>query len=151
MKVAPLTLADANAFVHAHHRHSKKVQAHKFSIGAVHEGALVGVAICARPVARKLDDRITIEVRRLCVLDDAPKGAPSFLYRAAWRCAAAMGYQRLITYTLETEPGASLRGAGFQEVARSPAWKPGTGWTTRKKREWQQCHAVGKIRWEVTQ
>lgn len=149
MKVINLTLADANAFVQQHHRHSKKVQGHKFSVGAVYGGALVGVAIAGRPVARKLDDSVTLEVTRCCVLDDAPMGACSFLYRRVWRIWAAMGGQRLITYTLDTESGASLKGAGFIEVARSPQWKEGTGWTTRSGRQWQPVHSAGKVRWEI--
>lgn len=149
MKIVSLTLADANAFVEQHHRHSKKVQGHKFSIGAVVDGQLVGVAIVGRPVARKLDDGLTLEVTRCCVLDDAPKGSCSFLYRRAWRIWAAMGGERLITYTLDIETGSSLRGAGFVELARSPAWKEGKGWTTRQNRQWQPVHQHGKIRWGI--
>jgi hypothetical protein len=79
MMVIPLTLADANAFVEAHHRHNKKVQGHKFSIGAIEQDCLVGVAIVGRPVSRHLDDGLTMEVTRLSVLDNAPKNACSFL------------------------------------------------------------------------
>lgn len=144
-----LTLADANAFVEAHHRHNKRSQGHKFSIGAVVDGSLVGVAIVGRPVARKLDDGVTAEVTRLCVLDDAPRNACSFLYRAAWRGWSAIGGQRLVTYTLQSESGSSLRGAGFKQAAVSPAWKEGKGWTTRGNRAWQPVHSEGKIRWEL--
>lgn len=147
--VQNLSLREANAFVLQHHRHNKPVQGHKFSIGAVKDGNLVGVAITGRPVARKLDDGFTAEVTRLCVLDDAPKNACSFLYRAAWRSWSAMGGQRLITYTLTSESGASLKGAGFKLVGISPKWKEGTGWTTRKGRQWQPVHSGEKIRWEL--
>ena len=150
MKIVPLTLADANAFVILHHRHNKKVQGHKFSIGVVEDKCLVGVAIVGRPVSRHLDDGITMEITRLTVLEDAPKNSCSFLYRAAWRCWSAMGGQRIITYTTESESGSSLRGAAFKNVAISPAWKEGTGWTTRSNRVWQPVHSEGKIRWEIT-
>ena len=150
MKVVNLHLKEANAFIEMHHRHSRKVVGHKFSIGAVDaNGNLVGVAICGRPVARKLDDRVTLEVTRCCVIDDAPKNAPSFLYRAAWRVWAAMGGERVITYTLESESGSSLKGAGMKAIATSPNWKSGTGWTTRQGRDWQPIHAEGKVRWEL--
>jgi hypothetical protein len=149
MKVINLSLADANAFVAEHHRHSKKVQGHKFSIGCVVENILVGVAIAGRPVARKLDDGLTLEVTRLCVLDDAPLNVPSFLYRRVWKIWAAMGGERLITYILESEKGYSLKGAGFKQVAVSPSWKEGKGWTTRGNRQWQPIHAEGKTRWEI--
>ena len=151
MELTNLTLADANAFVTAHHRHNKKAQGHKFSIGAVIDGSLVGVAIVGRPVARKLDDGDTCEVTRLCVINESPKGCCSFLYRAAWRAWSAMGGKRLITYTLESESGSSLRGAGFKVVGVSPKWSEGKGWTTRSNRAWQQVHSEGKIRWELVE
>jgi hypothetical protein len=149
MTVIPLTLADANAFTVLHHRHNKKVQGHKFSIGAIQEIYLVGVAIVGRPVARRLDDGATMEVTRLTVLDEAPKNTCSFLYRCSWRVWSAMGGKRLITYTKESETGSSLKGAGFKIVAVSPAWKEGKGWTSRGNRVWQPVHSEGKIRWEI--
>lgn len=149
MIVIPLTLADANAFVTLHHRHNKKVQGHKFSIGATQENNLVGVAIIGRPVSRHLDNGLTMEVTRLTVLDDAPKNTCSFLYRCAWRVWSSMGGQRIITYTTESETGASLKGAGFKVVAKSPSWKEGSGWTTRSNRVWQPVHSEGKVRWEI--
>ena len=73
LKVIPLSLREANEFVTKNHRHNKKCTGHKFSIGAEYQGKLVGVAIVGRPVARKLDNRFTLEINRNCVLDDAPK------------------------------------------------------------------------------
>lgn len=150
MKIVNLTLANANDFVTMHHRHNKVVQGHKFSIGAVDESLnLLGVCIVGRPVARKLDDGLTVEITRLCVLENAPKNVCSFLYRAAWRSWSAMGGERIITYILESETGSSLKGAGFKCVAKSPSWKEGKGWTTRNNRVWQPVHSEGKTRWEI--
>lgn len=108
----PISLADANAFVSEHHRHHKPVTGHKFSIGCTENGSLVGVAIVGRPVSRFLDDGFTLEVNRLCTT--GAKNACSFLYAAAARAAKAMGYRKIITYTLDTEPGTSLRAAGWK-------------------------------------
>jgi hypothetical protein len=150
MKIVNLTVANANDFVKEHHRHSKPVQGHKFSIGAVDDNLdLLGVCIVGRPVARKLDDGLTAEITRLCVLEDAPKNVCSFLYRAAWRAWSAMGGERIVTYILQSENGNSLKGAGFKCVAKSPQWKEGKGWTTRENRSWQKVHLEGKTRWEV--
>ena len=149
MMVIPLTLADANAFVETHHRHNKKVRGHKFSIGVTEQDCLVGVAIVGRPVSRHLDDGLTMEVTRLAVIDNAPKNACSFLYRCAWRAWASMGGQKIITYTIESESGSSLKGAGFKVIAKSPAWKEGAGWTTRANRVWQPVHSEGKVRWQI--
>ena len=145
----PLDISEANAFIASFHRHSRPVQGAKFAFGASDGERLVGVCTVGRPVARKLDDGFTAEVTRVCVLDDAPKGTASFLYSRGWRAWAAMGGARLVTYTLPTESGASLRGAGWRIVGQSPAWKEGTGWTNRPGRQWQPIHGQGKLRWET--
>lgn len=117
MKIVPITFRDACAFVDQHHRHHRRPQDHKFSVAAEHEGRIVGVAIVGRPVSRHLDDGRTLEVTRLCTLD-VPNAA-SKLYSAARRAAAALGYKRCITYTLQSESGVSLRAAGWTEDAAS--------------------------------
>jgi hypothetical protein len=43
--ITPISLEEANAFVEAHHRHHKPVVGHLFSIGAVMDDQIVGVAI----------------------------------------------------------------------------------------------------------
>jgi hypothetical protein len=111
LDVVPLSLDEANALVAKMHRHHAPAVGHKFSIGAADGDALVGAAIIGRPVARHLDDGWTLEVNR-CVTDGT-RNACSLLYGAAWRAAKALGYRRLITYTLPAEGGASLRGAGW--------------------------------------
>src|SRR5438067_820085 len=112
LAVVPLTLAEANAFVARRHRHHMPVVGHRFSLGAIDgDGVLVGCAIVGRPVARGFDWRRVCEVTRVCT--DGTRNAPSLLYGACARAAAAMGYERIITYTLESEPGTSLRAAGW--------------------------------------
>ena len=113
MKVTPIDLGEANAFVLTHHRHHKPVVGHKFSI-AVSDVGVRGCAIVGRPVSRHLDDGWTLEVNRCCT--DGTRNACSMLYAAAWKAAKALGYRRLITYTLPEEGGASLRGAGWRLI-----------------------------------
>lgn len=87
LRLVPLTLRAANAFVARHHRHAGPTRGMKFALGAQQAGRLVGVAIVGRPLARALDDGATLEVLRLCTT-----GAPnacSFLYGAARRAARA--------------------------------------------------------------
>ena len=149
MRLQPLKLADANEFVGRHHRHNKPVVGARFSIGAVHDGDLVGVAIVGRPVARMIDDGFTAEVTRTCVLDRAPKGCNSFLYAACWRAWKAMGGVKLVTYTLASESGASLRGAGWKCVAEvKPREKPWHG--PDRQREYQDVYGQQKFRWEAS-
>jgi hypothetical protein len=111
MKIVPLSLKDANDFVATLHRHHKKTQGHKWSIGLDKEGKLVGVAITGRPVSRASDDGFTLEVTRLCT--DGTENACSMLYGACARVAKNMGYTKIQTYILESEPGTSLKAAGW--------------------------------------
>lgn len=150
LTAVPMELAEANLFVSSFHRHNKAVRGHRFSIGASDGAQLVGVAIVGRPVARALQqaDGGTAEVLRCCVRDGAPKGACSFLYGACWRAWKAMGGSRLVTYTLQSESGASLRGAGWRVVAELAPRDPAT-WQNRAGREWQPVVGQAKFRWEV--
>ena len=80
--------------------------------------AIIGVAIAGRPVARYLDDTYTLEVTRVCVLDNH-KNVASMLYAAIWRAARALGYHRVISYILDSEPGTSLVAAGYKVIGQT--------------------------------
>lgn len=125
--VVPITFREACRYVAEHHRHNEPPRGHKFSIGLRRDGELVGVVMASRPVARGSDDGATIEIVRLTTEGD--RNACSRLYGAACRAAFAMGYQRVITYTLEDEPGSSLRAAGFtlDGLTTGGAWKHTSG------------------------
>lgn len=146
LSIIPVGLSEAQEFVRSFHRHNKPPIGHVFSIGVSDGSALVGVAICGRPVARMLDDGETLEVTRCCVNDDAPKGACSFLYSRAWRATRSLGWSRLVTYTLQSESGASLRGAGWTVVGTIPARDP-RDWQSRAGRDWQPVVGQAKFRW----
>lgn len=148
IQAVPVDLAEARAFVQNFHRHNSAPVGGKFAVGASNGHRLVGVAIVSRPVGRTLDDGQTAEVVRVCVLDDAPKGACSFLYARCWNAAKAMGYSRLVTYTLQSESGASLRGAGWRVVAELKARDPAQ-WQNRPGREWKSVVGQSKFRWEA--
>lgn len=112
LTVTPIDFAEANAFVAVYHRHHKAVVGCKFCIAVSDEaGKVRGVAMVGRPIARNSDNGYTLEVNRVCT--DGAKNACSMLYGAAWRVARALGYGRLITYTLPSEGGASARAAGW--------------------------------------
>lgn len=120
--VERISLDEANEFVRVHHRHHQPVVGHLFSIGAAEHGRIVGVAIVGRPVARLRDDGVTAEVTRLCT--DGTKDACSFLYGAAARAAFSLGYKRIGTYILASEPGVSLAAAGWRLIGevRGRSW-----------------------------
>lgn len=144
----PVGLKEARDFIANFHRHNKPPVGYLFAVGASHEGRLVGVATVGRPVARYLDNGATAEVTRCCVVDDAPKGACSFLYARCWQAAKAIGWTRIVTYTLKSETGASLRGAGWKVMAELKPGNP-TQWQNRPGREWQSVVGQAKFRWEA--
>ena len=116
MKLVPITRKEARQFVARHHRHSQPHVVERFHVGlADDEGKLIGVAVAGQPSARLLCDGTTIEVTRLCTTGE--RNAASMLYGAITRAAQALGYTRAFTYTLQTEPGSSLRASGWIEDA----------------------------------
>ena len=118
MKIKPYTLRAANEYVRKYHRHSKVVVGCKFCIAAVDEkDQVIGVAIVGRPVARYLDDGYTGEIVRTCT--EGVKTVKSFLYGACARIWKEMGGTKILTYTLETESGISLKAAGYKHLGVS--------------------------------
>ena len=143
LEITPITIREANRFVDDLHRHHDPVIGAKFAL-AVSDGERVrGVALVGRPCARGNQDGWTLEVNRCCT-DGAPN-ACSMLYAAAWRAAKAMGYRRLITYTLPTEGGASLRGAGWVEIGR----RGGGSWSTKARPRVDTHPLQKKLLWEA--
>lgn len=120
--------AMANAFVAKHHRHSNPTTGHIFSLGLYKEGILVGVAICGRPVSRHLDNGTTIEINRLCT--DGTRNACSQLYAACIKYAKRRKYSKVITYTLASESGASLKASNFVLETEKAG---GLKWTGKRK------------------
>jgi|TARA_B100001093_G_C26690945_1_gene954779 hypothetical protein len=145
----PLTLKEANEFVTTHHRHNKKCQGHRFSIGCIKDNDMVGVAICGRPLSRRLDSQFVLEVLRVCIKDPAPKNACSYLYARAWKIWQSMGGNKILTYTLASESGASMRAVGWDKVSETkPLSKNAKGWETRDNRQTQPVNFQLKFRWE---
>lgn len=142
LSLVPISLKAANSFVAEHHRHHKPTRGHKFSIGCEAEGQLVGVAIVGRPVSRYLDDGLTLEVNRLCTTGE--RNVCSILYAAAARAAKAMGYRKIITYTLDSEPGTSLRAAGWTCMGLAG----GKRWTGNRCPAVDPCPPQMKLRYE---
>jgi len=144
LELRPVSFRAAAAFVQHHHRHHPPPPGSKFCIGAAVAERLVGVAIVGRPVARHLDDGWTLEVTRCCT--DGTPNACSCLYGAARRAARALGYRRLVTYTLVSEPGASLKASGWQVSGKTK----GGRWNC-PSRPRADTHPIGpKRRWEVS-
>lgn len=145
LRLVPITLREANAYVARNHRHHQPVQGCIAVVGVERGGEIVGVGIVGRPVGRGLQDGYTAEVTRCCT--DGTKNVPSMIYRALWRAVKALGYRRLVTYTLPQEGGASLRAAGFKLIGQAGGgtWhRPNTGRPRVDLHPTQE-----KLRWEL--
>ena len=141
VELRPVKQKVAFPFIERHHRHHDVPAGALWQHGAHDDdGCLIGVAIVGRPVARMLDEGLTVEVTRLCTLGN--DNACSLLYSACRRASDAKGYRRGLTYILESEfaasKGASLRAAGYRYLGRT---KDKDGWDRNARRrdnaKWQ--------------
>lgn len=146
MKIIPIKHADANEFVRKFHRHNKPTIGAIFCVAVAECNEICGVAICGRPIARYFDDGFSIEILR--VATDGSRNACSMLYGACRKAAKALGYCRILTYTLPEEGGSSLKAAGFHFDGE--AGGSHTSWHSRPNRKVQPVGddlIGGKWRW----
>lgn len=144
LRLVPISFAEAKAFVEAHHRHHGPPLGHILSLAVADDQVVRGVAIVGRPVARGLQDGWTAEVTRCC--SDGTRNACSMLYGAAWRACRAIGYRRLVTYSLPDEGGSSLRAAGFKLLAQTK----GGSWNCQARPRVDKHPLQAKLRWEMS-
>jgi hypothetical protein len=143
LTIVPVTLREANAFVTRLHRHHGPARGCLFCVAVALGGHIVGVAIVGRPVSRMLQDGYTAEVTRVCT--NGTEHAPSKLYGACWRVAQQLGYRRMVTYVLDTEPGTTLKAAGWKCYGDA-----GGGSWSREGRPRVDLHPTQiKLRWEA--
>jgi hypothetical protein len=143
LRLAPCDFETAAAFVRVHHRHHTPPVGHKFSLAAMLGEETVGVAIVGRPVARRRDDGRTLEVTRLCTTGH--KNACSFLYGAAAKAAFALGYSRIGTYVLKSEPGTTLKAAGWKLIGETP----GRSWSVPSRPREDKHPTEPKLLFEI--
>lgn len=148
LEVAPLDRATAHAYIDAHHRHHPAPIGEIFRLGCYNGVTLVGVITVGRPVSRVLQQRHPdmLEVTRVCAQGDArlKRNVCSKLYAEACKAAKRRGYRALITYTLETEPGTTLRAAGWVEEARGCG---GGSWSSPSRPREDKAPTCPKVRW----
>lgn len=144
LRVVPCDFDEACAFVAKHHRHHKPPVGHKFSLAVADEADSVrAVCMVGRPVARHLDNGMTLELTRLA--SDGCPNACSCLYGAAWRAAKALGYGRLITYILSEEPGTTLKAAGWKCLGE----RGGGSWSVPSRPRVDKHPLQKKLIWEA--
>jgi hypothetical protein len=153
LRLKPTTLREANNFVQQHHRHNGRTSRDggRWAVSVVLGDDLVGIAIVGSPLSATLMDGWTAEVLRVCTADNSPKNVCSMLYASCWRTWKGMGGRKLITYTLQSELGTSLRAAGFIRVAATRGRKK--GWGKKDHLSGTRVHSEviekDKYRWEI--
>lgn len=147
LEVKPIERDEARAFVDRHHAHNKAPVSWRYGAGIWNGRQLIGVVMVGRPVARMLDGSTIVEVNRLCIRRDIARelawNACSQLYGWAAREAKRRGFAKIITYTLETEPGTTLKAAGWQPEARTK----GGSWNRPSRGRLVVAPTCPKIRW----
>lgn len=144
LQVVPIFQDEAFVFISRHHRHHRKPVGSVFQLAASDGEKIVGVAVVGRPNGRRQQDGFTLEVTRLC--SDGTPNCCSMLYAASWRTAKAMGYRKLITYILNTEPGTSLRAAGWTLIGE----RGGGSWTVPSRPRVDKHPLQKKLLFEIT-
>jgi hypothetical protein len=89
-----------------------------------------------------LDDGLTCEVTRVCT--DGTRNVCSKLYATAAKVARLLGYERIHTYTLPSEGGASLKAAGW---TLEPGLAGGGTWNRDGRPRVDQHPTEKKLRW----
>jgi hypothetical protein len=114
VELRPITQRKAKAWIKETHRHLDPPRGDLFRVAVCVRGDLVAVGMAGRP-CRMLQDGTTAEITRVASTADVDVNACTRLYGALRRAGKALGYRRFVTYTLEHEPGISLRAAGFED------------------------------------
>lgn len=142
LRIRPISYRAACEFIRAHHRHHPPPQGQKFALAVMSSEKLVGVATAGLPVARESNDGLTAEVTRVCT--DGTHNACSFLYGRVRRVLQAMGYERILSYIKDDEPGTSLRAAGFQRTGETE----GRSWNRQQRPRTDKHPTCKKQRFE---
>jgi hypothetical protein len=153
LHIAPIYKDEANDFVDSFHRHNERCDNASFAVALRDENdVLHGVAVLGRPASPQVDDGVTLEIKRVCVKDGIKNGN-SMLYGAAQRVAKALGYRRVLTYTLLSESGISLKASNFVSTYVSPEgyrMNEALRWPKRQHRRRLKSYPEGrKVRWEI--
>lgn len=114
VRCVPVSQRAARAWVTATHRHLKAPRGDLWRTSLHVDGQLVAIGIAGRP-CRMLQNGVTAEFTRIASTAEVAVNACSRLYGALRRAGQALGYRRFVTYTLEHEPGTSLKAAGFHD------------------------------------
>jgi hypothetical protein len=145
LRLLPVTITRARGLVARLHSHHHAPPSGLCAVGVAFEGEADPrcVAILSRPVARVLQSQGCAEVTR--VASDRTPHAASMAIAAIARAALALGYRRLVSYTLLGEAGTSYRAAGWWPVMVGQRRE---GWGCPSRPRGLPAQPGAKVRWE---
>lgn len=144
LEIVPIFQDEAFAFISQNHRHHRKPVGSIFQVALSDGEKIVGVAVVGRPNGRMTQDGFTLEVTRLCT--DGTPNACSMLYSACWRVTKNLGYRKLITYILNTEPGTSLKASGWKLIGE----RGGGSWSVKSRPRVDKHPLQKKLLFEIS-
>jgi len=104
---------------------------HKFSLGIydINSRRPLGVMIFGQPVARLLDDGETLEMTRMCLMEQRPNLATQSLSKALKWIRQNRSEKKLISYSDGDHKGTIYAAAGWNPIQLSGGgkWKSGRG------------------------
>lgn len=146
LNLSPITIGDARKYVEREHSHHHAPLSALCAVSVVDGGGLiVCVSMLGRPVSRELQAQGCVEVHRVASDGTAPHAA-SMAIGAIARAAIALGWRRLVSYTLLGEAGTSYRAAGWCPVSVS---RDGREWSCVSRERGAVGQPGAKVRWEV--
>lgn len=147
IEVVPMTVKEAKRRVKQWHRKLEDMTGGMFAAGISEGGELRGVAVAGNG-ARVWNAQGKLVISRVAVEErEDGKGVRngcSRLYAALSRAAEALGWREVWTYTLPSEPGSSLVGAGFENMGLT---KPDANWGRRGRPRDPAKLQGEKVRW----
>lgn len=147
LRIGSIRQKDAKRFITDHHTHNGAPVAWRWGGGIYNGDLLMGVIWIGRPVARALCQATIVEVNRLCFRRDYPlgmrHGGCSMAYRWAEATARDKGFAKIVTYTLETESGYTLRAARWKPEAKVR----GKSWNSPSRPRIDKAPTCDKVRW----
>jgi hypothetical protein len=103
--VAPVTTAEAKAFVVAHH-YSGTYPADRFRFGLFRRGGLVGVAVFSHPASNRVLTNVfpgrptdSTELGRLVLLDEVPGNGESWMVARCLRVLGRQGIRGVVSFS----------------------------------------------------
>lgn len=125
----------------------RPIQHCRYCFGAIHKNTIYAISIWSHPNNRFLDNKDTLELRRMAISPNAPKNTASFMISKMVKIINKNeGYTRFISYQdTEVHRGIIYKASGWNSVSENSAMDYSFGGS--RKRPKNQSLA-NKIRWE---